>query len=974
MKKWKYAIAVIFVVWATISVDCGKVSLDVQDGNLANDQTSLPVTNPPELPVNLIVTGVTSNSAVLSWNIPMGKIPVAFYEIQTNSKGDAIAVQAPATSATIEGLASQTVYDFRVRACSEVNECSEYTENVIATTLAVPDTSNPSVPSGFMMNGRTTTSISLVWNASTDNVGVVRYEVRRSNNNSMITVVNAPTTTLMVTGLTANTTYVFDIQACDASDNCSGFSSDLSVTTMMNPDTSAPTVPTNLRTSNVMQTTITLLWNASTDNVGVTGYELSIDNGAAINVTGTSYNATGFTAGSTHNFKVLAKDAAGNKSAYATAVSFTMAAAADTTVPSIPTNPSTNNITSSSVNFTWTASTDNSGMAPTYEVSVNNGTPTATSNTSYTAMGLNPSTTYQFKVRAKDGSGNVSAYTTSISATTTALPSAQSIPNFLNSRASVSPYATVQTSPAKITLQWASITGVTQSSMKIYKRDKGASTWTTLVNNVGSNIYAYEDTAVVANKLYEYKFEAVRSTGDTGYGYLTTGINVQSPDFMGRVILAVDSTTMSSLGSQITNLQNSLIGDGWLVDTVSISRTATAPQALAAIKQVYVAGTTKHVYLFGHVPVPYSGNIAPDGHGEHVGAWPADGYYGDMNSTWSTGGGNVWGGFATGDRNGYPDSTSKFSTSSYPTIELGVGRVDMYALTSFSASESQLLTNYITKSINFKKGNDVPLQRAMIKDNLEWVINQGWPNARFSRSAWSSFSSGVEPKNITASNYGTQYFAAGNNQSYLYGYGAGGGSIVSADGIGTTSELAGGSLNVVFNHMFGSYFGDWDMKNNFLRATIAGGKALTNLYVGEHQFWAHDMSMGGTIGDSVRQMMNNTSSNFTPASGGGAGGGNVYVGLQGDPTLKAYYPKAATNLTASGGTISWTAATGVDGYNVYQINSTNIVKLNGSVITGTSFAVSGGVTGKKLMVRSVKTQVTPAGSFINLGNGVIAQF
>lgn len=972
--KLKYIIPSVFLIWAAIAYNnCGKVTIDTQDGNLNDASTDIPVVQAPLIPIQLTVTGVTPSSASLSWQMPMGKIQPAFYEIQTNSTGESKAVQAPAMAVSISGLNAETVYDFRVRSCSEMNQCSEYSENVTATTLVIPDTAAPNIPTGLSSNGKTQTTISLVWNASIDNVGVVRYEVRRNNNNSLITAVNAPSTTTMITGLTANTAYTFDIQACDASNNCSGFSSDLSVTTMMAPDTSAPTVPANLRTSNLAQTTVTLLWNASTDNVGVTGYELSIDNGAAINVTGTSYNATGFAAGSTHNFKVLAKDAAGNKSAYATAVNFTMMAASDTSAPTVPSNPTTSSITSSSIVFSWTASTDNVGVAG-YDVSVNNGTPIATSNTNYSATGLSPSTTYQFKVRAKDAAGNLSAYTTNISATTSAIPSAQSVPNFMNSRVSVSPYATVQATPAKITLQWASITGVNQNSMKIYKRDKGTATWTVLVSNVGSNIYSYEDTAVVANKLYEYKFEAVRSTGETGYGYLTTGINVQPADFMGRVILVVDSTTMSSIGAQITSLENSLIGDGFLVDTISVSRTATAPQVLAAIKQKYVAGTTKHVYLFGHVPVPYSGTVAPDGHGEHNGAWPADGYYGDMNSTWTTGGGNVWAGFVTGDRNGYPDATSKFSASSYPTIELGVGRVDMFNLSLFSSSESQLLTNYINKSINFKKGNDVPQQRAMIKDNLEWVTTNGWPNARFSRSAWSSFSSGVGPANITASNYGTQYFAAGNNQSYLYGYGAGGGSIVSADGIGSTTELAGGSLNVVFNHMFGSYFGDWDMKNNFLRAVIAGGKALTNLYVGEHQFWAHDMSMGGSIGDSVRQMMNNTSSNFNPASGGGAGGGNVYLGLQGDPTLKAYYPKAATNLTASGGTISWTAASGVEGYNVYQVTANSITKLNGSPITGTSYNVSGGVTGKKLMVRSIKTQVTPAGSFINLGNGVVSQF
>ena len=42
------------------------------------------------------------------------------------------------------------------------------------------------------------------------------------------------------------------------------------------------------------------------------------------------------------------------------------------------------------------------------------------------------------------------------------------------------------------------------------------------------------------------------------------------------------------------------------------------------------------MFLFGHVPVPYSGDIVPDGHApDHQGAWPCDGFYGDMDGLWT---------------------------------------------------------------------------------------------------------------------------------------------------------------------------------------------------------------------------------------------------------------------------------------------------------------------------------------------------
>jgi chitodextrinase len=80
-------------------------------------------------------------------------------------------------------------------------------------------------------------------------------------------------------------------------------------------DTQAPGLPTNVRTSNVAQTTLTLSWDASTDNVGVTGYDIYQGSTLLGSVTGTSYNVTGLTAATAYTFSVRAKDAAGNTSA-----------------------------------------------------------------------------------------------------------------------------------------------------------------------------------------------------------------------------------------------------------------------------------------------------------------------------------------------------------------------------------------------------------------------------------------------------------------------------------------------------------------------------------------------------------------------------------------------------------------------------------------------------------------------------------
>lgn len=90
----------------------------------------------------------------------------------------------------------------------------------------------------------------------------------------------------------------------------------------------------------------------------------------------------------------------------------------DTTPPSVPTGVTAGSPTKSSLTVSWQPSTDNSGTVAGYEVSRDNGTPVAVTGTSTVVSGLSANTSYSFKVRAKDPSGNYSAYSTAASGTT----------------------------------------------------------------------------------------------------------------------------------------------------------------------------------------------------------------------------------------------------------------------------------------------------------------------------------------------------------------------------------------------------------------------------------------------------------------------------------------------------------------------------------------------------------------------------
>ncbi|MFO7827324.1 MAG: PKD domain-containing protein, partial [Bacteroidales bacterium] len=184
-------------------------------------------------------------------------------------------------------------------------------------------------------------------------------------------------------------------------------------------DTQAPTAPTNLSASNVTETSFTLSWNASTDNVGVTGYDIYQNGSFLASTANTSYDVTGLNASTTYNYYVKAKDAAGNVSAASNTLEVTTDTPPDTEAPTAPSNLSSSNVKENSVDLSWTASTDNVGVTG-YDIYKDGSYLANTSSTNYTVAGLSASTTYEFYVKAKDEAGNVSAASNTLDVTTLA--------------------------------------------------------------------------------------------------------------------------------------------------------------------------------------------------------------------------------------------------------------------------------------------------------------------------------------------------------------------------------------------------------------------------------------------------------------------------------------------------------------------------------------------------------------------------
>ncbi len=203
------------------------------------------------------------------------------------------------------------------------------------------------------------------WSASTDNVGVTGYEVYLNGAATPAATTTGATTVNLRSDQRHHLLGDGEGQGCWA--------------TCRQPPVPAPedagyrgsVRPGAPTFTNITQTGATVNWSASTDNVGVTGYEVFLNGSAtpAATTTGaTTVALTGLTAGQSYAVTVKAKDAAGNVSQASAAGTLTTQPPADTTAPSVPGTPTFTNITQTGATVNWAASTDNVGVTG-YEVS-----------------------------------------------------------------------------------------------------------------------------------------------------------------------------------------------------------------------------------------------------------------------------------------------------------------------------------------------------------------------------------------------------------------------------------------------------------------------------------------------------------------------------------------------------------------------------------------------------------------------------
>lgn len=237
-------------------------------GNISEDSETLFVSTvsdyqPPTIPNSPFASAVTYNTITLNWKPSSDNIGIKRYEIYMCGTKKA---SASGTSYICKGLSPGSTYNFTIKAVDTAGNYSSASSTVYADTIA--DTATPSIPTGLKAVSVTESEVALAWSPSSDNVKVKKYEIYRDGK----IVSSTSKTTYVNKKLIPGKSFKYTIRSVDTSGLKSAVSACLAITTVK--DLKAPTAPESLKARYVKGSSVSLSWNASTDNVRVKGYKL----------------------------------------------------------------------------------------------------------------------------------------------------------------------------------------------------------------------------------------------------------------------------------------------------------------------------------------------------------------------------------------------------------------------------------------------------------------------------------------------------------------------------------------------------------------------------------------------------------------------------------------------------------------------------------------------------------------------------
>jgi subtilisin family serine protease len=476
-------------------------------------------------PTNLTVNNTTSNSTNVAWASVSG---ASSYTLRFRTSGGTWGSDINVTTNTgaLSGLTASTSYEIQVKAVCSATNSSAYTSSTTFTTAA--PTCN--IPSNLASSNITQNSATLSWAAATSASSyTVRYRIVGGTWGADI---NTSNTSTALSGLTATTNYEFQVKTVCNANSSSAFSASGTFST-----TAATTcaTPNNLASSNITASGATLSWTAAS---GASSYVLNYRVVGAstwssdISTATNSYSLSNLTAATNYQFQVKTVCSTSSSSAYATAVAFTTTAAPCNT----PTNLASSNITASGATLSWTAASGASSYVLNYRVvgASTWSSDISTATNSYSLSSLTAATNYQFQVKTVCSTSSSSAYATAVAFTTTAAP-CNTPTNLASSNITAS----------GATLSWTAASGA--SSYVLNYRVVGASTWS---SDISTATNSYSLTALTAATNYQFQVKTVCSTSSssayaTAVAFTTSAAPCNTPTNLASSNITASGATLS---------------------------------------------------------------------------------------------------------------------------------------------------------------------------------------------------------------------------------------------------------------------------------------------------------------------------------------------------------------------------------------------------------------------------------------------
>jgi acid phosphatase type 7 len=346
---------------------------------------------------------------------------------------------------------------------------------VVTSAPVAPSNTSPPTISGSAVVGQTLTGDNGTW-SGTEPIGYAG-QWRRCNQTggACNDIAGATSQTYTLTSADIAKTIRFAVTAS----NSAGSSTATSSQTAVVVDSAPPTPPTNLSATAIGPNRIDLSWTASSDNVGVAGYTIYRGGTqiATVSSTTTTHSDTTVSPSTTYTYTVDAFDAAQNHSAQSAPASATTPPPGDTTPPSVPTGLAATVINPTRVDLSWTASTDNVGVAG-YTVFRNGSVIANVSSTTFSDLSASANATYTYRVDAFDAAGNHSAQSSPVTVT---MPGTLFSDGFESGNLS----------------QWTASSGMAVQQQVVY-----AGSWAARATSTGSAAYAYKSLTLPTAELY----------------------------------------------------------------------------------------------------------------------------------------------------------------------------------------------------------------------------------------------------------------------------------------------------------------------------------------------------------------------------------------------------------------------------------------------------------------------------------------